>query len=281
MRGAVVGVLVAFLTVSLAGCAGGNDPPTGDAGTDVFAGLEDEVEVVDGKGAISGIVVDTAIRPLGNVTVELIGAGTATTESNGAFVFEQLEPGTYFLRATAHRYETVQVSAVVEAGQVAAVRILMTPLTTAEPYHTTVQFHGHIENYLGTANFAVEVLAPGTLACTCTVDIPIDANVTTLLVEAFGEVAVPNPGSPATVPGDAYWELFAGPVADSALRASAYKEFPLYETFDGEELLEGAPILGVRITCGVWPCVTMDYDLFVTVWYHEEMPEGWTIVDAA
>lgn len=274
MRAVAWAWLVAFV---LAGCAS-NEPSSDDSG--VFSGIGQDVTVTATKGAIAGVVVDEAIRPLAGANVSIVGSQRSTvSDDGGRFAFEDLEPGAYFLAITAHRHAPTQLSATVVAGDVASVRVLLSRLTTAEPYHLTMSFRGHIDNYLGFANFAAEVLAPGTLACTCTFDFNVDANLTTVMVEAVGQVAVPNPGTPATVPGDAYWEVFVGTTADGELRDSAYEEFPLSKRFASEDTFEGHEgTLGVRITCGVWPCVTMDYDLFVTVFYHEEAPDGWSFL---
>lgn len=265
-----------LLAALLAGCTSPEPKATGD---DPFASLGSEVTVDAKTGAIAGVVVDEAIRPVGNASVVLVAPPrNTTTDAEGRFAFEGLEPGVYFMQVEARRFEGAQVSVDVVAGEPSTVRILLVALTTAEPYLVTVQFRGRIENYAGFANFVAEVLAPGTIACTCAFDVPVDGNLSMFILEAFGQVALANPGTPATVPGDAYWEVMANGTSGS-LRDSAYSEFPIYETFDAEETLEGSGLLGVRITCGVWPCLSMDYDLFVTLFYHEEAPEGWTIVD--
>ena len=275
MRGAFVAMMVAL--VALAGCS--DDPKAQEAEDDVFAGLEGQAEATTTTGAIAGVVVDEAIRPLGNASVTLLSTGTnVTTDGEGRFAFERLEPGAYFVQAGLRRYDGAQVSVDVVAGEVSTVRILLVRLAGSDPYHITQNFRGHIDNYAGFANFAVEVLAPGTLGCTCAWDLPVDPNLMTVMVEASGQVAVPNPGTPGTVPGDAYWEVFAGGVAGD-LRDSAYDEFPLVKRFTNETFEGHEGTIGVRITCGVWPCVTMDYDLFVTVWYHEEAPEGWSFLN--
>ena len=271
-----------LVSIVLAGCS--DDPPsaaTQDEG--VFAGLDESAEATSTTGAIAGVVVDEAIRPVPRANVTLVAAGkNVTTDDEGRFAFEGLEPGTYFLDAAAHRFAKAQVSADVAAGEVSTVRILIARLTTVEPYQQTLNFEGFIDNYLGYANFVAQVLAPGTLACKCAFEVPVSGNLTTVVMDAIGEVTVENPGTPATVPGDAYWEVLAGG-AQGSLRGSSYDEFPLLEHFLSEDFEEDDgtienSAIGVRITCGVWPCVRMSYDLYVTLWYHEEAPEGWSFI---
>ncbi|MHB1261457.1 MAG: carboxypeptidase-like regulatory domain-containing protein [Thermoplasmatota archaeon] len=108
--------LVALLLVSsvLAGCSS-KDPVA-----EPVADFEDlGLEATATTGVIRGIVVDDAIRPLANASIVLSGSGaertTASTET-GAFGFEGLEPGTYFLAAQKLGYFGSQTSAEVVAG---------------------------------------------------------------------------------------------------------------------------------------------------------------------
>lgn len=275
-------LVAAFVLVALV-LSGCQDDPAPKAQGGVFDGLDGAAQATSTTGAIAGVVVDEAIRPVPQANVTLVSTGgVATTDADGRFTFEGLQPGTYFLDASAHRFAKAQVSADVAAGEVSTVRILIARLTTVEPYKETLNFRGFVDNYAGFANFAVEVVAPGTLACQCAFDIPVNANLTTVVMEALGEVTVPNPGTPATVPGDAYWEVMAGGTQGD-LRDSAYDEFPLLKHFDADTFEDDAgsipeSTIGIRITCGVWPCVKLTYDLYVTSWYHEAAPDEWSFV---
>lgn len=269
MRGVALALVGALL---LAGCSG--DAPKGSV-DNVFEGLEEDVAVTASTGSIAGVVVDAAIRPLAGANVTLMSDGAVSTSGeDGRFSFEGLEPGAYFLSASAHRHDAAQVSVDVLAGEVSTVRVLLAASTSIEPYHITIQFHGHIDNYLGYGQFVVEVVAPGTLACQCVFTYTPEANMSTMVLEAVGEAAIPNPGTPATVPGDAYWELLIG----EALQDSAYSEFPILERWDEDIRETPDESYSVRITGGVWPSGTMDYDVFITLWYHEPAPDGWSFV---
>lgn len=123
-----------MVAVALAGCAseGGNEP--------------DETEVVDpdsfeleqGKGAISGILVDDRFRPIdlqpeGDVENEFQAAGfiliqetgqQVRTNENGEFSVVDLDPGFYTLRVSAEGFETIPERAQVEEGLFNEVQLL-------------------------------------------------------------------------------------------------------------------------------------------------------------
>src|SRR5687768_8662219 len=90
MRGVLVALLLS--SVVLAGCSDDPAPPAAsDDGT-----ADVEVDEDAKTGAISGVVVDEAIRPIRNATVQLAGKDVnQTTDEHGQFVFQDLEPGTY------------------------------------------------------------------------------------------------------------------------------------------------------------------------------------------
>lgn len=102
-----------LLTALVAGCA---DSPGTDGSEDQPAAFN-EVEVTDTTGAIRGIVVSEAVVPIPDVVVKLTDGSNQTTDAEGAFVFNGLEPGDYFLTATKAGYISQQQSATVVAGE--------------------------------------------------------------------------------------------------------------------------------------------------------------------
>ena len=273
----LVGVLLAASV--LAGCAGGEgDPEAGKGpGSDPFAGLTEDVDVASGKGAIVGVVVDAAIRPLSNATVELTSMGlNSSTDGEGRFVINDLEPGTYFLQATARRHASTQVSVEVLAGEATPVRILLVALETAEPYHTVLHFAGHADPWLGFGSFAVEVIAPGTLGCTCAWNITPDPGVVGFTFEAIGTNDIDYSASP--VYGNLYWEFVGDALGENQDIRSSHGSFPLYETFERDSFANETTTWLARITPGLFVHANMDFDLYLTVWYHEPQPEGWSFV---
>lgn len=132
---------VVFLMV-LAGCA---DPAPAEEEPDDFGDVD--VRVDERSGAILGVVVNDAVVPVEGATVTLqrqSGAVERTTDAQGRFVFDGLEPGTYFLTASKQYHESVQFSAEVEPGvaQPPAVKVQLPRLFKSDPYMQTIVVEG-------------------------------------------------------------------------------------------------------------------------------------------
>lgn len=132
-----------LVAVALAGCAGDSGGPTDDE--DVFDDLD--VSATEDTGIIRGIVVDPTVVPVPDVTVTLQGSEqTTTTNAEGAFVFSDLEPGTYFLTADKVGFTPTQSSVSVVAGvdRPPIVKVQLIPDPTENPYLSSMQFDGFI-----------------------------------------------------------------------------------------------------------------------------------------
>jgi hypothetical protein len=121
---------------ALAGC--GSPSTSKDGGLSEIdqgaAGLG--VKATATTGVIRGVVIDEAIRPIANANVMLSSTGTnTTTNAQGAFGFEGLEPGSYFLSVSHPLFSTVQASADVVAGvdEPAITRVQLVAIPFAEP----------------------------------------------------------------------------------------------------------------------------------------------------
>jgi hypothetical protein len=164
LHAAIVHRAIALCLVAsvLAGCAGGKG---GAAGPDDGPSAGDlGLQATDSTGLIRGVVVDDAIRPLANVTVALQGAGAQAThtDATGAFGFDGLAPGTYFLKASKLGYFDAQQSAEVVAGvsEPDAVKIQLAFNALYKPYSQTFVYDGYIEC---TTSFLVLCGAPNTV----------------------------------------------------------------------------------------------------------------------
>lgn len=102
-----------LLTVLLAGCTSETQTDEPSEAPAAF----DDVVVTDSTGAIRGVVVSESIVPIEGALVVLAGGQNRTTDADGAFVFNGLEAGDYFLTVSKLGYFTVQSSASVVAGQ--------------------------------------------------------------------------------------------------------------------------------------------------------------------
>jgi hypothetical protein len=155
-------LLALVATALLAGCfSGGGGSPSGPDPADP-AGLG--LQATPTTGLIRGIVVDQAIRPLANVTVELAAdpPREARTNADGAFGFDALAPGTYFLKVSKLGYFPAQQSAEVVAGVAApdVVKVQLAQDVSFRAYHEAVVYEGFIEC---TTSFLVLCGAPNTL----------------------------------------------------------------------------------------------------------------------
>jgi Carboxypeptidase regulatory-like domain len=145
MRGWIAWALMATL---LAGCSS-NAPET--AAAEPVADFEElDLAATATTGVIRGIVVDEAIRPIVGAHLVLqteTGPRETTSTADGAFGYDELEGGTYFIQATKPGYTAVQSSAEVVVGveEPPIVKVLMVADPATTPYVTTIVWNGFIE----------------------------------------------------------------------------------------------------------------------------------------
>lgn len=133
-------------TLMLAGCSGGNAKADSDDFDD--APEFQEVVVTDDTGAIRGVVVDLAIVPVEGAAIRVTpGNLETTTGESGAFVFSELDPGTYFLRVNKPGFFATQQSVEVVAGikDPKVVRILLEADITFAPFTQLQVWEGFLQ----------------------------------------------------------------------------------------------------------------------------------------
>jgi hypothetical protein len=131
-----------LLTVLFAGCSGSPGGGAAEPEPDAF----DDVEVTETTGAIRGIVVSEAIVPIADVLVALTDGRNQTTDAEGAFVFNGLEPGDYFVSASKAGYLSQQQSAtVVAGGEPPITKILLPADIGAQPFSELYQWTGFLQ----------------------------------------------------------------------------------------------------------------------------------------
>lgn len=144
-------IAVLLLALTLAGCAGvpsDHDTP--------------RVAIPPGTGALRGVVVDDAVRPVADATVRLVQANlTATTGDDGQFTFNGLEPGSYLIEATQPFFDRVQTQAEVLEGQESVVKLQLTRLIFATPYSSLQAFDGFLACSVGFFVYASEECGEG------------------------------------------------------------------------------------------------------------------------
>ncbi|MFA5944219.1 MAG: carboxypeptidase-like regulatory domain-containing protein [Candidatus Thermoplasmatota archaeon] len=150
MRIKIVAPWVVLLSCAtlLSGCSG-----DGDQGADPIAGADFEdlgLEATPTTGIIRGIVVDEAIRPLAGADVGTTlpdgGSRNTTSAADGAFGFDGLPGGTYFLtiRKPGYLAQQANTDVVVGVAEPAIVKVLLTSDPTSLPYVSVLQFDAFI-----------------------------------------------------------------------------------------------------------------------------------------
>lgn len=137
--------VLTVLCVLAAGCSDAGTPVT-DEGDEAFADIE--VGVSATTGAILGVVVDGAVRPVAGATVAIVGQDREeTTDEKGRFAFGDVPAGPHFLKVTKPGHRDAQLGVDVVAGQErpALLRILLERLFSQDPYMQTIKHQGFMQ----------------------------------------------------------------------------------------------------------------------------------------
>ncbi len=136
-----------LVAVGLAGCT--DDAPVEP--TDPEVPTAENVE--RGKGVIRGVVIDPSITPVPDVTVTVQNTDLTTrTDADGAFLFVDVDPRTYFLEASKPGWTAVQQSVEVVADVIAppALKIQIEQVPGTLPRADTQSAEGFIQCSYGT-----------------------------------------------------------------------------------------------------------------------------------
>jgi hypothetical protein len=265
MRGAWVAV--ALLASLVAGCAG--QAPQGAASP--LDGL-DVQPVGSGKGAVAGVVVDEAIRPVIGAAVALAGTVIATTNEKGVFVLDALEPGFVLFSVSAPGFLDIQATADVRAGETTQVRVQLPRDLRPQPYQVTYSFDGIMHAWGGIAQYYVEEVGDGSAACGCRLHFTPEPNATTLVYEAYWEPVLPDPAGL----GEYYWVVDQ---PDGEGREADYCFSPCVEHIGMRGFTQGAETYARLDGPDAWFAVEQPFKLFVTVWHNGAAPDGWTLAN--
>lgn len=279
MRVVVASVAVALL---LAGCSDGGDPKTDSVSLgDTQVDFGDAGDFSQTTGAIRGVVVDEAIRPLGNVTVNLQPKGVnATTDAGGVFAFDNLEPGVYFLAVGASPgLLGAQTSADVVAGEATTVRILLQSDGSPQAYHYTLSFEWYDGAGVAIVDFAIDLFDDSLLGDSlppqcerCFWEFVPDGPVSSMILEATWDVTVPNP----TGDVDWYWMVEdrgdGGSYEDDYCPQPCYVDVPLGS-------MGNATLYGLKMSSDErWITYQQQAQIFLTMFYVGPAPEGWSFL---
>lgn len=295
-----IGVLVFVAAFLVAGCASDPSPAQDveDAGEDIA------VTVSATTGAIRGVVVDEAIRPLVNAAVKVNTANgplTANTTESGAFAFSQLEPGTYFVEASKFGFNGVQQSVDVVAGDAEppVVRMLLTTNPAEVAYVSAQQASGFI---LCTTSVVAVCGAPEVVNELIVCDI-FQVCLGPLTPDRFGFYLYYEPNA-TMVQAEMLWdstqtlstqlslsmENIEGCEADSNEYVEGVSgDSPIYNIADQEELERGT----IGGECGIWysvfsgdtagtplgVTVQQKFDIYSHAFYGYAPFEGWRLTE--
>jgi hypothetical protein len=101
---------ILLTTLVLAGCT--------SKGSSDSTGVVTKGKLEDGKGGISGLLIDDIYRPIPKGTILLLPNGlTTTSDSSGQFEFRDLDPGTYTIKVDSDGHEAAPRQIDVAVGE--------------------------------------------------------------------------------------------------------------------------------------------------------------------
>lgn len=270
-------VASALALLVMAGCAGPR-PAAHDDGGNSAALFGSDGEEGDGKGGIVGVVVDQAIRPVPNATVALQEDGNRTSAEDGSFSFVGLAPGAYLLTASLEGSETQETSVDVLAGQLTQVRIFLTPIPKPEPYNLTQPFTGFAQvTSAGDEGQLVEIvvqLLTGESGCDrCTFQFEGGPRLRALVIEA---TMAPN-SLPSGSNGFGYYMERNGSLASAAFALPN----PMTHVVDYPDMGGGSFVLTMYPSSEPVPEINKSFEVFVTLFYEQPPPEGFSTLDGS
>lgn len=123
------------IAVFFAGCSGSTPAPQEVASAPVGTVSADDDATAAEVGAIEGVVTDDELAPIPNATVALAKlAISVRTDPGGAFLFENVAPGSHVVLAQALGFDQGAKKVDVVAGETARVNFELEPVAIGEPY---------------------------------------------------------------------------------------------------------------------------------------------------
>ncbi|MGB1586402.1 MAG: carboxypeptidase-like regulatory domain-containing protein [Thermoplasmatota archaeon] len=253
-------IALLLITLALAGCSEAPAEPDDPIGVK-------PVDVDNDTGAISGVIVDMAIVPVADATITLQDGTSATSDADGLFVFESLEPGAYFLTVQADGFEPTQSSADVRAGEIAKPRIQLTPDLSPVPYVNTHEFKGHMT----LSDFYAVYLVSGVLdndLCHCTFQFTSDPDVQTVVIDTVYESSTTR-----VEPHDMYWDIWGGDGHDARwIESEESWHVP------GSAFGPDVTAWDLQISSGEQPDIDQSFQGFISFWHVDAAPADWTFL---
>lgn len=250
------------LALLVAGCAS----PAVEAPDETLADVEADVD--DERGAVRGVIVDAAIRPVPFATVRL-GEQERVTGENGTFRFSLVPPGNHRIAITAEGFQAITQDVAVLPAAISDVRVALEVDMTTQPYHEIFPFKGFFEAAAGPATGTLwdAAEAAGTAPCTCTFDIPVDERPAAIIVEVFWEDQIYTNNVRHTE--------YTAHLSWSGGAASTTQANPLHWFIAGEALGDDAWLTLSILPDESIPTAQQEFTVFATPFYIEAPAENW------
>lgn len=272
----------------LAGCADDGSPAAPvDGDDDKF----DDVDVAKDKGIIRGLVLDPSITPIAGATVQIRDGPSAESNQDGAFLFNDLDPGTYFLDISKLGYESVQSSATVVAGvkDPAILKIQMVRDLENLPSTQEYQFDGFIQ-----CSFTAVVVGLNACGLADIAGVPLDDPLITYTIEgdnyAFAQTELTWESTQPL--GDQLSLMYSWDCGETLLCDHEVTGTSPLTLQANRTVLESMSVaeegLFVRVfgtdttaveDSGVGATLDQRFTHFTTIFYGFEPDEGWTLVE--
>jgi hypothetical protein len=257
------------LALLLAGC--------GQASTEAPAGTEGTSATT---GAIAGVAVDEAVRPL-VAALDLDGQWQAASTEDGTFRFEDIPAGSHVLSASAKGFLPAQALVTVVAGQTVDARVQLLREPSDLPFFNTVDFEGFYQLSLGLATAVGDQLNDplGLLECSCAFSAQPGPGLSRMVLEVFWDDSVADPAGPTKFT----WQIEA--VGGNAT-ATGQGPSPIQRTLgrldfpaEGFEFSDASEYQVRVYPDAVWPAFSQDFQAFLSLWYRGPPPDGWSVND--
>lgn len=263
-----------LVVATLAGCADSASPRDDGAPPSGFLAAGSD----DLTGGISGVVVDGNVVPIAGATVTLQSStAQSVTDAEGRFAFDKLEPGVYFLDINATKFLATQQSAQVVAGETVKIKVSLLADPTPDPYHETFPFKGQINFHATVAWAQLEWMLDtyagvNTPACNCVFTFEPSGKPQGHLYEAVWKEGTEDPRGPSSY----YWSYA---VPEPYQELFGYAPSPIYKTW-GEDAFptESEELKVMLLGDEDWIAVDQQFEIFLTLWYNSEVPDGWSVV---
>lgn len=219
------------------------------------------------RGHIAGVVVDEAIRPIAGARVRLPGLDLVrTSDRDGSFGFVDLHPGPYFITVEAGGYFPAEAVLHVSEEEFTRAKVILTAVPPPEPYRVAQAFDGFADVT------ETDFFAFGFACSSCDFDFYLDRpGLHTVVIEATSDNAASGDGfqhSLYGLNGTRRQGLSYGSSTSPMRLEMRAADLGTGDRFD----------LQVYPTSFPAPQTSKRFEVFVTAFYNEGPPTGWSLV---